>query len=280
MPKRPESHVKPNIFEFQDYKAYLGAWIVSQPNGGRGIKSRIAEHARCHLAYISQVLSGVSHFSLEQADALQPLLEHGEEEANYFLLLIEFARAGTPSLSKHFERRIQKVLDQRAQLKNRFTDKRSLNTEDQTIYYSHWAYIAVHMAVLNPKLRTAGAIARYFDLSVSKISQILDFLASVGLVKNERGVFAPGEVRIHLGHDSPMISKHHTNWRIQAVRSLERETQQELHYSGVISVSFANLPKVREVMIRTLEDVRKIVKDSEDDAVYCYSLDLFGLGRE
>lgn len=129
-------------------------------------------------------------------------------------------------------------------------------------------------------MRTPGAIAKYFDLSISKTAQVLDFLTSVGLVKSEGGIFTPGEVRIHLGHDSPMISKHHTNWRMQAVRSFERETAQELHYSGVISVSFSSLPKIRETMIRALEEVRKIVKDSDDETVYCYSLDLFGLGKE
>jgi uncharacterized protein (TIGR02147 family) len=280
MASRTSIPSKPNLFEFQEYKVYLNAWIASHPNGTRGVKSRIAEQARCHLAYISQVLSGPSHFSLEQADALQSLLEHGEEERHYFLLLVEFARAGTQSLAKHFERRIQKVLDQRTQLKNRFTDKKSLNTEDQSIYYSHWAYIAIHMAVLNSKYQTPGTIAKYFDLSVSKTAQILEFLTSVGLVKNVQGLFTPGEVRIHLAHDSPMISKHHTNWRIQAVKSLERETPQELHYSGVISVSLDDLPKVREAMIRALEGVRGIVKESKDETVYCYSVDLFGLGRE
>jgi uncharacterized protein (TIGR02147 family) len=280
MSEKRELLSKPNVFEYQDYKAYLNAWVASHTNGSRGVKSRIAESARCHLAYISQVLSGTSHFNLEQADSLQGLLEHGEEEKNYFLLLVEFARAGTPSLGKHFERQIQKVLDQRVQLKNRFIDKKSLNVEDQAIYYSHWAYVAIHMAVLNPKYRTPGTIAKYFDLSVSKTAQILEFLTSVGLVKNQHGVFLPGEVRIHLGHDSPMISKHHTNWRIQAVRSLERETSQELHYSGVISVSFDNLPKIREAMIRALEEVRGIVKESKDETVYSYSVDLFGLGKE
>jgi len=271
---------KPTVFEFQDYRTYLSSWINSHVNGGRGIKSRIAEQARCHLAYISQVLSGKTHFSLEQADALHLLLGHGEEEANYFLLLVEHARASTPSLIRHFERRMQKVLEQRAQLKNRFTDKKSLNSEDQVIYYSHWAYCAVHMVVLNPAFRSPDSISKYLDLSVSKTSQVLDFLTSAGLVKKEGGVFVPGDVRIHLGHDSPMISKHHTNWRIQAVKALERETSQELHYSGVISVSLTDLPKVREVLIRALEDVRKIVKDSADEAVYCYTMDLFGLGRE
>jgi hypothetical protein len=62
--------------------------------------------------------------------------------------------------------------------------------------------------------------------------------------------------------------------------SLERETPQELHYSGVISVGQDDLPKVREALVRALDDVRGIVKKSKDETVYCYSLDLFGLGRK
>jgi hypothetical protein len=48
----------------------------------------------------------------------------------------------------------------------------------------------------------------------------------------------------------------------------------------VISVSRGDLPKVRETLVRAMEQVRAIVKDSKDEAVYCYALDLFGLGRE
>lgn len=187
MRKSPTPQQRPNVFEFLDYKPYLRAWIDSRPNGGRGEKSRIAQQARCHLAYISQVLTGHAHFNLEQADALNGLLEHGEEEAQFFILLVEHGRAGTHSLKKHFERQIQKILNQRLQLKNRFTDKKSLTREDQSTYYSHWAYCAVHMAVLNPSLRTPGEIAKYFDLSVSKTVEILDFLGSVGLVRKEKG---------------------------------------------------------------------------------------------
>ncbi|MCM2278578.1 MAG: DUF4423 domain-containing protein [Oligoflexia bacterium] len=275
-----KSEPRPVVFEFRDYKAYLRAWIEARPQGGRGEKSRMAERARCHLAYISQVLTGHSNFSLEQAEALNGLLEHGEEEANHFILLVEFARAGTHSLRKHFEKRIAQILNQRLQLKNRFTDKKSLTPEKQSEYYSHWAYCAIHMAVLNPRLRTPGAIARYLDLGLQQTIRVLEFLTSVGLVRSESGEFLPGDTRIHLEHDSPMISKHHTNWRIQAVRSLERETPHELHYSGVISVALDDLPKVREAMVRALENVRGLVKESKDEAVYCYNLDLFGLGRE
>lgn len=239
----------------------------------------MARQARCHLAYISQVLAGHAHFSLEQAEALNGLLEHGDEESTYFLVLVEWGRAGTHSLKMHFERQLRKMQDQRLLLTNRFTDKRSLTPENQSTYYSHWAYCAVHMAVLNPDLRSPGVLSRYFDLPLPKVLEILDFLVSVGLVRREDGVFWPGDVRIHLDHNSSMIAKHHVNWRLQAMRALERETPHELHYSGVISVGHGDLPRIREALVRALEQVRGIVKNSKDEAVYCYSLDLFGLGR-
>jgi hypothetical protein len=222
----------------------------------------------------------MSQLTMEQADSLIPLLEHTDEEANYFLLLVEHARSGTSSLSRRLEKRIKKTLDQRQDLKNRFTEMKSLKIEDQAIYYSHWGYIAVHLSVLIPSLRSVSAIAKYFDLDLERTARILEFLARVGLVKNESGTFLPGEVRMHLSQDSPMISKHHANWRMKAIQSFERETAQELHYSGVISVSFEDLARVREIMARALEDAGKVVKDSKDETVYCYSLDLFGLGRE
>jgi uncharacterized protein (TIGR02147 family) len=271
---------KPNVFEFQEYKAYLNAWIASHPSGGRGVKTKIAEQARCHLAHVSQVLSGFNHFTIEQADSLIPFLEHTEDEANFFLLLVEYARAGTTSLSKRLEKRIKKTIEQRQDLKNRFTEMKSLTIEDQAIYYSHWAYIAIHLAVLVPKLRSSSAIAKYFNMDLQKTAQILEFLARVGLVKNEGGSFLPGHVRMHLAHDSPMISKHHANWRMKAIQSFEQESPQELHYSGVISLSFDDLTRVREILARALEEVGKVVKDSKDETIYCYSLDLFGLGKE
>jgi hypothetical protein len=72
-----------------------------------------------------------------------------------------------------------------------------------------------------------------------------------------------------------MISKHHTNWRMQAIQSLEREAESELHYSSVITVSEGDAVKIREALVKAIEQVRLIVKPSKDEALYCYNLDLF-----
>ena len=271
---------KPNVFEYQDYKPYLAEWIHSRPGNGRGEKSRMAERARCQLAYISQILNGPAHFSLEQAEALNPLLEHTEDEGDFFLLLLQRSRAGTPTLRRYFDRKIQNVLNQRLVLKNRLTDQKTLTRENQATYYSHWAYCAIHMGTLVPALRTPRALADYFAIGIEKTVEILEFLESTGLVVKKDGLFHPGNVRIHLESDSPMISKHHTNFRLQAMRALETSTPHELHYSSVVGISKDDLPRVRELLVKTIEDVRAIIKTSKDDAIYCYNLDLFGLGRE
>lgn len=268
---------RPIVYEFSDYKAYVEAWIRSSPGGGRGIRTQLAERMRCHLTYVSQVLSGPGHFSLEQGLALNSLFDHGEDESEFFILLLEHARAGTPELQRYFQRKIQKILDQRLILKNRFQDKKTLNATDQAIYYSDWIYCAVHMSVLVSSLRSPRALARYLGTSLAKTRRALEFLETVGLVQKAEGGFQGTETRIHLASDSPLIAKHHSNWRLQAIRSLDRESMSELHYSSVIGISRENLPKVRELLVKAIEQIRAIVRDSKDEEIYCYALDLFGL---
>ncbi len=241
----------------------------------------MASHLRCHLAYVSQVLSANAHFSAEQADSLNSFLGHGEEASDFFLLLVQRGRAGTRSLQTYYDRKIQKELDRRLVLKNRLTDKKTISREDQATYYSAWYYAAIHMGVLIPELRTAHALAHYFGISTERTANALLFLASIGLVREVKGKILPGETRIHLESDSPMISKHHTNWRIQAIESLERESFEALHYSSLIAVSQDDAPQIREILVKAIEQVRDVVKNSQNEnAIYCYALDFFGLGSE
>jgi hypothetical protein len=106
-------------------------------------------------------------------------------------------------------------------------------------------------------------------------------MVSAGLIREgEGGALLPGESRIHLTDDSPMISKHHVNWRMQAIQSMEKDASGELHYSSVVSVSREDTPRVREILLKAIEEVRKVVKDSKDETVCCYTVDLFAVGGD
>ena len=266
---------KESVFEFTSYKEYLLHWIAARPHQGRGERSRIAETLQCQLAYVSQVLGGSAQFSFEQAEALNLLLDHHDDEAEFFLQLVHLERAGTPALQKRTKKKIKEILNHRLILRNRLKFEKTLDREDQMIYYSAWYYAAIHLALAIPTLQTRDALVRAFNLPISKIAQVLDFLLTRGLSKEERGRYTIGDARIHIESDSPMISKHHTNWRMQAIQSLENDDSGELHYSSVITVAEGDIQRVREALVKAIENVREVVRPSQDETLFCYTLDLF-----
>lgn len=210
---------------------------------------------------------------------MNQLLNHTDEEADFFQLLVQLERAGTPALKSRIQKKIKKILNDRLVLRNRLEFEETLSREDQAIYYSSWYYAGVHVAVAVPALQTREALVRALGLPVSRVTQVLEFLVSRGLVDESKGRYSTGDTRIHLESDSPMIAKHHVNWWMQALQAIEKEHSNELHYSSVITAGESDIPRIREVMVKAIEQIREIVKPSKDETLYCYTLDLFHLLR-
>ena len=266
------------IFEYQQYKVYLNDWIKEQPNRGYGLRSAIAEALHCQVAYVSQVLNANAHFNLEQAESLNRFLGHVKDESHFFLLLVQSARAGTVPLKEYFTDQIQQVLQRRVVLKDRLDVKKTLGLQDQATYYSAWYYSAVHVALSIETLQTKEALARYLGLSVGKTAEILKFLISVGLASQSEGGFKIGTTRIHLADDSPMISKHHSNWRIKAIESMDKSaTDTDLHYSSVVTISNDDVLKIKSMLVRSISETKSVIRDSKEEQIYCFALDFFRL---
>ena len=265
------------LFEYKDYKHYLKDLVKQKPKQGHGFKSAMATAIRCQSAYISRVLNGNAHLSLEQAHELNQFLGHSEEEAEFFILLVLYTRAGTQILKNFFLKKINHALNKRLILKERFKVKMTLAAEDQARYYSSWPYAAIHIATSIPQLETKKAISDYLDLPLPKVSEILDFLCRTGLVIKKGDHFTIGKTRIHLGSDSALISQHHTHWRIKAIQNLDQKQEDTLHYSSMISLSKEDIQKIKTKLVKTIEEYNAIVKDSKEEELRCLTLDFFGL---
>jgi uncharacterized protein (TIGR02147 family) len=266
----------PEIYNYRDYKTYLRDRIDASPSGGRGIRSALSTAIGCQIAYVSRVLNGDAHFSLEQADSLNRFLSHLEEEGHFFILLVEFARAGTQTLRSYFERQIERILEKRLVLHERLDVKKSLSKDDQFIYYNAWYYSAIHIILTIPEFqRSPEKIARHLGLTPEKVTEVFDFLISVGLVVREKGKYLPGLARIHLSTHSLMYSKHHTNWRIKAIESLNRSPDADLHYSSVVSLSESDVGKLKSMTIEFIQNAKNLIKDSPEESLHSFSTDFF-----
>lgn len=193
-----------------------------------------------------------------------------------FLLLVQLSRAGTQKLKHRLEAQMKIIQEKSLSVTERLAVKESVSSEHQAQFYSQWYYVAVHVLLTIEKFQTKDSMAGYLGLSLKKISEILDFLISISMVEKKGNLYKVGSSRVHLNANSPMISKHHTNWRIQAIKSLEYEVlEQDLHYSSVMSIANADIVQIKSLFLKAIENSNKIVKESKEEILYSFCLDFF-----
>lgn len=265
-----------DLYSFLDYRPYIKCKIYNGDRARRGELSSLAEAIPCQTSYLSRVMSGESDLSLEQADSAARHLGLSQDETSYFLLLVQYARAGTQSLRAHFKRSITTAQEERLNLQKRVGIKQVLRPEDQATYYSLWYYAAVHVMTGIPAFQTKQAMALELGLPVSRVAEILEFLINTQLVKESGdGKYITGEGKIHLKKNSQMILRHHSNWRQQAIRSMEKDSESGIHYSVLLNCSKKDADILRSMIAKFIEDFMKVVHPSEDEEMNCLVIDFF-----
>ncbi|MGZ3769647.1 MAG: TIGR02147 family protein [Bdellovibrio sp.] len=269
--------MRKTIFEYYHYKKFIIDLIENSPYEGRGQRKALAESINCQVAHITHVLSGENHFSMEQAESAARFFSLTKDETQYFLLLVQHNRAGTVELRKFTDELLQELRDKNTLLKSRLKIKDTLSREDQTIYYSSWHYAAIHMALTIPELRTPERIAEKLNISAVRTLKVLEFLIQKGLATKTANQYKTEKPFLHLEKNSPLISKHHTNFRLRALQALDEERKNDLHYSLVFSINRADLPKVRESLVKSLEECASIIRPSREEELACLCIDLFSI---
>lgn len=263
------------VFEFMDYRDYLNDWAANHPEAGHGSRRKLADFLRCQAAFVSQVLHKSAHFTLEHAERLNQFLQHSGEESDYFLLLVQFQRAGSESLREYFRRKIEEIHARRLLVNNRVSTCKALNDQDKQRYYSVWYHSAIRLLLTIPEFRKPEQLARRLKLPAKDILEALNFLCSVGLAVETVSGYEPGELHLHLEPDSPEIRKHHMNWRLRALQSLEIEKKYDLHYSLGMTVSQEDLVRLKAMIVDFVESVHKVARPSEAQAFCGLCVDFF-----
>lgn len=267
-----------SVFEFDDYKAFFLAKIKEEPNSGRGARRKLAEFIGCQIAYVSHVLAGDRHFSPEQAEAAARFFSLRDDETEFLFLILDHQRAGTAGLRRHLQKRIDQRRREYREIKKRIRISHSISPADQALYYSSWHYQAVHTILTIPEFRTPSAIASRLGLTSDRIGTILSFLLEKGLVKETASGYQPTESQIHLPRTSPLISKLHGNWRVQALMAMEQMRDEDYHYSGLVTLSRHDATVVREIMTKSLSQAIDVIKPSPAERLFVLAMDFYECG--
>lgn len=268
-------HNSLDIFNFSDYRQYIKAWIELARASRSSNLSRLSETIGVHTSFLAHVLSGAKNLSFEQAADLSDSMEHTSLEREFFFALVQIERAGTTKLKKYWSEKKSTILMERSKLRTRVGTHHELSAEDRAIFYSSWIYVAVFVATAINDSQTLEQIAERFRLSRKKAEEVLAFLVQTGICEKDNSKYKMGKSVVYLENESPLVVKHHTNWRMRAIQKMDTRQASELFFTSPMSISMSDFSKIREILAKSIQSTLEICKDSPSEEVVCLNIDFF-----
>lgn len=263
-----------SVFEFDDYKKYLKNRIEQMPKGGRGELQKISKHLRMHSTRFSHIFHGAEHLTLEQGIGLTRYFGLNELESDYFMLLLQWAKAGNEDLRKFFEKKKKQLHGRATQLVERLPTDRKLSDSEKAIFYSNWYYSAIRLATSLPSKHNVDTLAERFSIPRDKAAEALEFLLSTGLcVTAADGKIKAGPKSTHLEGRSPLVSHLHANWRIKAMERHPALGTEEFAFTSPMSIEAKDVAAIREVLLQMIEKAAAYANTRQADTLYCLNVD-------
>lgn len=265
-----------NLYDYDDYRAYLMEWLEAQPKAGRGILRAWSQKFGVHPSLLSQVLSGKRLLTLELADQIGDELNLGENEGTFFQLLVLQEHAGTKKLKDKFRKRILEARTRSKKISERVRTDIELSEEAKAIFYSNWMYAGLRNLSAIPEYRTVDALSSRLGLPRALVAGAIEFLVTEGLCRiNEGGAIEVGPQRTFVPAGSPLVERHHQNWRLHGFTKMKLKRSEDLFLTIPMSLSVADAEKLRALLPSWFQEVNKIIGPSESQTVRCLNLDFF-----
>lgn len=264
-----------DLFSFHDYREYLKAWLEQAREKKSSNLTRLAEALGVHTSFLAHVLAGNKNLSFEQATELSDYLGHTHLEREYFFAILQIERAGSSKLKKYWSEKRQSIIEDRQKLGSRVGVHHELSAEDRAIFYSSWLYVAIFVSTAIEDKQTLDQIAERFHLTREKTQNILTFLVQAGICEFVKDSYRMGKSVVYLTNDSPLVVKHHTNWRMRAIQKMDTREDEEIFFTSPMSMSRQDFSRVREIFSKAIQEAHAICKDSKAEEVVCLNIDLF-----
>ena len=145
------------------------------------------------------------------------------------------------------------------------------------IYYSSWHYAAIHILLTIPAYRSVATISQRLRLPAGVTKDALASLAEMGLAELRDGSWRATAKDVHLEKASRFNSLNHFNWRQRAIASSIAAKPRDLHYTAVHSMSGADSEKIKEKILRLIDESRSIVGPSQEEELFALTCDFFSV---
>jgi hypothetical protein len=267
----------PDFFGHNDYKLLLREVVRTRPRRGYGQLNQLAAHLKVHSSLVSQILNGPKDFTLEQALGVARFFRFDGRETEYFLLLVQAAKAGTEELRSFHRGQARRFQREALEVSSRISGDTELAEADKALYYSDWSYMAVWLATMVARLRTPEAIASALGLEPAEATRILAFLERAGLCEPSSEGYAARVCKTHVPASSPLARRHHVNWRLQAIERAARLGDGDLMFTAPMTLAAVDKAWLKRRLLDLIQEASELVKASPCEQLACLNIDLFDI---
>jgi len=268
------------LLESDDYRVYLRDRIRAMPSRGKGQLKLLASKIGVHPSLLSQVMGGSRELSLEQACGIAEAFGMNEGETDFFLLLVEKARAESDRLRRALEKRIARV--RAGAGPGLRTDPKKpdepagLSESDRAVFYSNWYYSAIRLRSAILPSPTIDVLAHDLNLPIRLVRQVVEFLIAKGLCVEKQGKIQIGPSRTWIDSSSPLVIRHHQNWRMRGMDQMPKKTQNELFLTIPMAIGEKDVTKVMAALQEFEKRVHRIIdRSGKAERLVCLNVDWF-----
>jgi uncharacterized protein (TIGR02147 family) len=270
-----------SVFDFTDFKQYLSLRFATMGKS-RGMRIKFAQLIHASPSYVSKVLSSSIKLNLEYVPVINKLLQHNDQEAEYFMLIVLYSQSGSKDLELYFRGKIDAFLEKRRVDAEWVLDPQELTETVQARYSSQWFYIVIHVMLCISTLQTKSAIAERLKLSLSTVASALEYLVKAKLVRVNGDRYSMTKNRVHLKKDSNWILQYHKSLRQYVVHRLSESLPGDIHYSLVAAISLEDVEMIKKKLRKLLSEFEPMMDIEKKDTskkydVHVFSLDFFNV---
>lgn len=264
-----------NIFDFDDYRPFLKAFSLELPRKGRGWGARLANFLQVTPVIVSQVIQGHRNFSEEQGLEICEHINLTAEESEYFMSLLRYHRAGSYKLQNYYRKKIEQQKTKAQEIKSRLDDKIEFDEVAKAKYYSEWFYGGVRLYSALDKQEGLEDMAERFGLPKQTLQSVVEFLIQHNLVvqKND-GSFAWTTASTHISRESPLVNRHHKNWRLKAFENMDLRRENDLFFTSPMVISKELFEQLHKDILEFIKKQSKKISEADCEELVLLNIDL------
>ncbi|MCB0356151.1 MAG: TIGR02147 family protein [Bdellovibrionales bacterium] len=264
-----------NLFKYEDYKSYIKDRIQQMPRKGRGQLRQLAMHLGVSTVQVSHVFTGDRELNPELALEVASYFELKSLETEYFVLLVQKARAGTHRLKQHYNQQLSVVRQEGLSTGYRLEGAKVITEEVKLEYYTNVLHSLVRLVLLLDSVNGISEIAQRLHLSEQEAQTSLDFLLRYGFCEKVKGQIKVKDPVLYLPPDSPLVAQQHIHWRLRGMEKVRFLSDEELFFSGPVTLAKQDLPRIKEEIKNFIAQFMNSIKDSKDEDLACLNIDWF-----